>query len=291
MWFIWALLSSVTFGMSGFLMKASSVRKGSVIYTLWGLYLTGTLGFLIWTLKVGEWRWDGPVLLGGLVVGLGSAAGNWLFMLALEKGPASLTSPLVNTNILLIILFSVLVYGERLSVFEWAGVLLLILAVFLIPIDPDENLAVKNKKWVLLVIAATLFFTFRNGGLKVTDERGLAGEAVLFYGYLFSWIWMTVAAWRRRSRLTNPSGSSDCTPQGMRRGLFWGLAAGIFSFVGMQLYAVALIEGPASIVAPLFATNSLVVALLSILFFRERLSRVQKLSLLFLFLGLVLTRI
>src|SRR5690606_41286269 len=44
-----------------------------------------------------------------------SAAGNLLFMKALDQGPASLTSPLVNTNILVIILFSVIVYGERLS--------------------------------------------------------------------------------------------------------------------------------------------------------------------------------
>src|SRR5690606_41377668 len=90
-------------------------RRGSTLYTLLGLYLTGTLGFFGWALQTETLRADLPLLIAGIVIGLGSAAGNLLFMKALDQGPASLTSPLVNTNILLIILFSVIVYGERLS--------------------------------------------------------------------------------------------------------------------------------------------------------------------------------
>ncbi|MDR6226047.1 drug/metabolite transporter (DMT)-like permease [Desmospora profundinema] len=270
-------------------MKVSSSQRGSVVHTLWALYLTGTIGFAWWVWALGEFRIDAAVLLGGFIIGLGSAGGNWLFMLALERGPASLTSPLVNTNILLVILFSILFYGERLSWMEGIGVTLLVAAVFLIPVDPDEKLAIKNRRWYALVIAATLLFTFRNGGLKVTDEAGMAGEMILFYGYLFSLLWMSVEIWRRRSvsQTDNPGHSSA----GIKKGLVWGGVAGIFSFAGMQLYTIALIEGPASIVAPLFSTNSLVVALLSILFFRERLSQIQTLSLLLLFTGLVLTRL
>ncbi len=144
MWFLWGILSAVTFGLSGFLMKVSSARRGSTLYTLLGLYLTGTLGFFGWALQTETLRADLPLLIAGIVIGLGSAAGNLLFMKALDQGPASLTSPLVNTNILLIILFSVIVYGERLSGTEIAGVILLILAVSLIPFDPDEELKIKN---------------------------------------------------------------------------------------------------------------------------------------------------
>jgi uncharacterized membrane protein len=280
MWFTWALLSSLTFGIAGFLMKVSSASRGSVIHTLWALYLTGTLGFAWWIWVFGEFRLDGAVLLGGMAIGLGSAGGNWLFMLALEKGPASLTSPLVNTNILLIILLSILFFGESLSGTETVGVILLVAAIVLIPIDPNETLAITDRRWYLLVLVATLLFTFRNGGLKVTEEAGLAGEVILFYGYLFSWLWMLLEMRRHRRDLA-----------AMKRGLSWGGLAGIFSFVGMQLYAIALIEGPASIVAPLFATNSLVVALLSILLFKERLSLIQTLALFLLVSGLIITRL
>ena len=273
MWFLWAILSAVTFGMSGFLMKVSSARRGSTLHTLLGLYLTGTLGFFWWALRTESLRADLPLLVAGFVIGLGSAAGNLLFMKALDQGPASLTSPLVNTNILVIILFSVIVYGERLSGTETAGVILLILAVSLIPFDPDEELKIKNARWYFLVLLATLLFTLRNGGLKVTEEMALWGTLVLFYGYLLGLVWFLAEDLLRRIRGTLAENRGAALT-----GLWWGSLAGIFSFVGMQLYAVALIDGPASIVAPLFATNSLVVAVLSIFFYRERLSRIQTLS-------------
>jgi drug/metabolite transporter (DMT)-like permease len=284
-WFVLALFSSVVFGMSGFLMKTSSVQRCPVVPLLWGLYLTGTLGFAWWMFYTGDVRLDLSIWIWGWVVGLGSAAGNWLFMKALEEGPASLTSPLVNTNILLIILFSVIVYGEQLSFLESLGVGLLLLAVLLIPIDPDETLAIRNKRWYVLVFMATLLFTFRNGGLKVTDELNLPGTPILFVSYLFGWIWSTVewVRWRRKGR-GHTAGSAQ-------KGFWWGALAGIFSFGGMQLYAAALVDGPASIVAPIFATNSLVVAVLSILLFRERLSKLQTISLILLFAGLIIIRL
>ena len=165
--------------------------------------------------------------------------------------------------------------------------ILLILAVSLIPFDPDEELKIKNARWYFLVLAATLLFTLRNGGLKVTEEMALSGTLVLFYGYLLGLVWFLAEDLLRRIR-----GTLAERPHGAAlTGLWWGSLAGIFSFVGMQLYAVALIDGPASIVAPLFATNSLVVAVFSILFYRERLSRIQTLSLILLFAGLVLVRI
>lgn len=291
MWFLWGILSAVTFGLSGFLMKVSSARRGSTLYTLLGLYLTGTLGFFGWALQTETLRADLPLLIAGIVIGLGSAAGNLLFMKALDQGPASLTSPLVNTNILLIILFSVIVYGERLSGTEIAGVILLILAVSLIPFDPDEELKIKNYRWYFLVLAATLLFTLRNGGLKVTEEMALSGTLVLFYGYLLGLVWFAAEGLLRRRSGTRKEKAPGNGRRALLTGLGWGSLAGIFSFVGMQLYAVALIDGPASIVAPLFATNSLVVAVLSIFFYRERLSRIQTLSLILLFTGLVLVRI
>ena len=49
--------------------------------------------------------------------------------------------------------------------------------------------------------------------------------------------------------------------------MVWGLGVVFFSFAGMQLDAIALDHGPASIIAPIFSTNSLAVAFLSYLVF------------------------
>lgn len=283
MWFILALLSSISFGLAGFMMKVSSAKKGSTDHLLWGLYLSGTLGFLWWMFQTNVVTFSWPIWIAGIVIGFGSAIGNLLFMKALDYGPASLTSPLVNSNIVLTILLSILLYGERLNLSEAVGVTLLIGAVVLLPIDPNEDLRIRNLRWYVLVLTATLLFFLRNGGLKITEEMKLPNATILFISYLFGLVWFSVALLRKKA--------PQATQSQMKTGLSWGLASGIFSFGGMQIYAIALEDGPASIVAPIFATNSLIVALLSILIYRERLSLVQTISLGLLFIGLVAIRL
>lgn len=283
MWFILALISFLTFGLGGFMMKVSSYHRGSDQHLLWGLYFTGTLGFLTWMLYTDSTFISIDILLSGIIIGFGSAIGNLLFMKALELGPASLTSPLININIVLTIAMSIFIYGEQIQWIEAVGIIMLISAVSLLPIDPNESLRIDNPRWYILIILATLLFFLRNGGLKITEEMGLPNTPILFISYLFGLIWFTVDILIKKSvPLTHPQA---------KLGLQWGLAAGIFSFAGLQFYALALQYGPASIIAPIFAANSLVVAILSIWLYKERLSFVQTGALLLLFLGLIFIRL
>src|SRR5690606_39727221 len=87
--------------------------------------------------------------------------------------------------------------------------LLLILAVSLIPFDPDEELKIKNARWYFLVLLATLLFTLRNGGLKVTEEMALSGTLVLFYGYLLGLVWFLAEDLLRRIRGTLAENRGD----------------------------------------------------------------------------------
>lgn len=283
MWYMLALLSSISFGLGSFLMKVSSAKRGSTVHLLWGLYLTGTICFLLWVLYTDSWILNLQVVLAGIIIGFGTAMGNWLFMSALDHGPASLTSPVVNSNVIFTIALSMMWYKEELSLFEWIGVSLLVLAVLLLPIDPDEKFRIRNLKWYGLVFTATFLFFLRNGGLKVTEEMQLPSAMILFIGYIFALVWFSIEIFRNKSiHLTNLEKST---------GIRWGLGSGIFSFAGMQIYATAVAEGPASIVAPIFSTNSLVVALLSIWIYKERLSQLQTISLIVLFIGLIFTRL
>jgi uncharacterized membrane protein len=47
MWFILAILSAVLDGLTGFLMKISQMKKGDADYLLFGIYITGSIGFLL----------------------------------------------------------------------------------------------------------------------------------------------------------------------------------------------------------------------------------------------------
>jgi drug/metabolite transporter (DMT)-like permease len=281
MWLATAVGSAVLFGLAGWWMKVSQMRRGHVSVMLFGLYATGTAGFGIHAAIEGSIHQlsDYRVWIAGIIIGAGSALGNALFMKALDYGPASLTSPLTNMNIVLVIALGTLYYGESLRATESLGILLLLVAVVLISYKKQSQSTAVQSRWYLYVIAAVLFFTFRNGGLKITEELGLSSAPILFIGYALSLIWFAFPVGKTRDRAA------------VRTGLKLGLLAGLFSYGGLQLYAVALATGPANLAAPIFATNSLVVAAGSILIYKERLNRAQWAAFLLTIAGLIIIRI
>lgn len=300
MWLVYAVASALLFGLAGLWMKASKMARGSTTFMLLGLYVSGMAGFGLHAWAEGtladlarDWR----IAVAGIIIGAGSAWGNAVFMKALEYGPASLTSPLTNMNIVLVIAMAITIYGEPLGMLEGIGVSLLLIAILLVSYKGKEPLAIREKKWFALIAFSIILFAIRNGGLKVTGELDLASAPILFTGYALSALWFAVPAYRLALQLrqqSRPSGKQSAEQNeaaSYRIGWRWGLLAGLFSYGGLQLYAIALLTGKANIVAPLFATNGLVVAAGAILLFKERLTMQQSVALACAIAGLVLVRL
>ncbi|MBP3962239.1 EamA family transporter [Paenibacillus lignilyticus] len=304
MWFAAAVGSAVLFGLAGWWMKVSQMQSGSSAYLLLGLYISGTCGFgihaalehtLLPSLA------DPRVWLAGLLIGAGSALGNALFMKALEWGPASLTSPLTNMNIILVIALGTFGYNEQLSKTELGGVLLLLSAVVLVSVRGKEKAFRIAPRWYFYVGISILLFAIRNGGLKVTGDLGLGSAPILFVAYSLSIVWFAVAARQERTRRTSlgslraghevVSGLINKSLRAASIGMKWGLIAGLFSYGGLQLYAIALETGRANIAGPIFAANSLVVAAGSIILYRERLNGYQWTAFVLTIAGLILIRL
>ncbi|MGM0881914.1 MAG: EamA family transporter [Bacillota bacterium] len=280
MWLIIAISSAILFGLAGWWMKVSQMRGGSTRVLLFGLYASGTLGFGVHSALEGTLTMlaDPNVWIAGVIIGAGSAWGNALFMKALHYGPASLTSPLTNMNIILVIALATWWYKEPLSASEAVGITLLLLAVIFIAHKRKEPLTITEKRWFVLVGLAIILFALRNGGLKVTDELGLPSAPILFIAYALSLFWFLLPVKYEEKR------SSKLT------GLWFGLIAGLFSYGGLQLYAVALSTGQANLAAPIFATNSLVVAIGAIALYKEKLTFMQWTAFACTLLGLIIIR-
>jgi len=303
LWFAAAVSSALLFGLAGWWMKVSQMRGGSSNYLLLGLYLSGTAGFGVhaaFEQTLTAALTDARVWIAGALIGAGSALGNVLFIKALEYGPASLTSPLTNMNIVLVIALGTFVYHEPFSTMEFVGVTLLLAAVVLVSIRSREKLSVKQKKWYLYVGVSIILFAVRNGGLKVTGDWGLSSASVLFVSYALSILWFLFAILREHQRFTSGGVTSEleaaasmgrAAADSARTGLRFGLMAGLFSYGGLQLYAIALQTGQANIAGPIFAANSLVVAAGSIVLYREKLTALQWAAFVLMFAGLILIRI
>ena len=284
-WFVATLLGALFFGTGGFLMRISNQMEQAPRVILTGLYITGTAAFLIHAINTQSLIVTLPYVLIGIAIGLGSVWGNVFFIRSFEYGPTSLTGVIINTNVVFVALMSVLLFDELLEIKDVIAVIMLIVSVSLLAFDPNEDLAIRDRRWYIVTILAMVCFFARTGGLKITDEFSYNNTAILIYAYIAGLGWALFGMARQpflQAFRTQPR-------------IWWafagGLLAGLCSFGGIQLYAVAIETGPASIIAPVFATNALVLTLWVVIVLGERLSRHQVFAFIGIMSALILIRV
>lgn len=282
MWFITSIFSAVFFALASFIITIGAKRNYYISQMLLGLYISGGAMFALYLVINSNFVFNQQLLQWGIIIGVGSSLGNALFTYALRLGPISLTAPLVNSNVILVIAMSVLYFGEIITLSQTIAIIMLLTACFILPFDPDEKKSVANKLWYLIIFFTIFFMFLLNGGLKITQELKLDNSIILFYSYVFS-----VVVFLGSIKYMAPS-------EGIvwqNKAIYTGLFAGIFSFLGLQLYAVALEIGPASIVVPIFSSRNVLVAMMCLWYFKEKLSVFQKWALGSLLCGLCLVSI
>lgn len=279
MWIVFAVLSAIIFGIASVIMKAGTEKKLSDYHILWGLYMSGSLFFLV-TLSE-SLSYSPRLFIASLLIAIGSFFGNYFVIKALESGPASLTAPMLNLNLPLIIFMSIIFYGESLTIIKIIIIILLLIAIILVKFDPNENMSIKDKRWLLWVFLGALFLFLREGGLKITLEMGLSNKLVLLYSYIICLVISTIY-------LINNKSLSFINNKLHLKSVQYGLLAGICSGGGLFLYSAALGLGPTSIVALIFSARSMVIIFLTMLLFKEKLSPFQKISVSLLCIGISL---
>jgi transporter family protein len=139
-WFTWALLSAFFAAMTAILAKvgvagvgsnlATAIRTSVVVVFTWLLaYITGEAsGVQLRSLAGRSWLF---LFLSGLATGL-----SWLcYFHALKIGPVSRVAPIDKLSVALVILFSVVFLGERLTGHKALGGLLIVAGAVVIALE------------------------------------------------------------------------------------------------------------------------------------------------------------
>ncbi|MCF6765872.1 EamA family transporter [Thiotrichales bacterium 19S3-7] len=284
MWFITAVFSALFFGMAGFMFKVATSFRFSRDSIFLGLYLSGGLGFSLVLTYEGAWGVNWPVIIASALVSLGSVMGNTMVMKAYRYGPASLTAPLINLNLVIIIILSVSFFGEHLTIGEVIGIILILIGATLISFNPKEKMSIEKKIWLVYVTLGIVFIFMREGGLKITSELGMNNHRVLAYAYLMALLYFFMVL-IKSNLFKNQKAVTDLFSY---KGFFLGLLTGVFSALGLTLLAIAINTGPASIVMPIFSLRSFVIVVLSVLIYKEQLNRRQVISLALILVAVIL---
>jgi transporter family protein len=133
-WFFWALLSAVFAALTAIFAKLGIKGVDSDLATLirTGVVLIVLSGFIYFA---GKWR--NPFELSSktwlfLVLSALATGASWVcYFRALKVGEASQVAPVDKLSVLLVVLFAFLFLGERPSLREWLGILMIGMGVLL----------------------------------------------------------------------------------------------------------------------------------------------------------------
>lgn len=168
MWFLFALSSAVLLGFYDVL-KKQSLRGNAVIPVLFLNTLISTLIFaplLVgspfgWVSSDSHWYVPAGNLAMHLLVVLKAVIvlSSWVCgYFAIKHLPLTVVGPINATRPVMTLVGALLLFGEHLNLWQWAGVVVAIIAFFLMSRSgKKEGLDFRHNRWILLLILAAIF--------------------------------------------------------------------------------------------------------------------------------------
>ncbi|WP_315330863.1 DMT family transporter [Segatella oulorum] len=298
---MWLLLAFLSAALLGFYdtFKKKSLCNNAVIPVLFLNTLFSTLIFLPFiVLSASSHTLDGSMFY---VPQMGWAAhrfillksvlvlSSWIFgYFAMKHLPLSIVGPINATRPVLVLVGALLVYGERLNLWQWAGVLLAILSFFLLSRSGrKEGIDFKHNRWILCLIIAALLgaasglydkylmASVQDGGV------GLNRMVVQSWYNIYQMVLMGIilcTIWFPKRRQTTPFRWDGAI-------VFISIFLSLADFA--YLYALSLPGAMISVVSMVRRGSVIVSFITAVLFFRERNIKAKAIDLLLVLLGMI----
>ncbi|MGN8969797.1 EamA family transporter [Intestinimonas sp. HCP28S3_D6] len=207
-----------------------------------------------------------PCWLGG-ITGLLYLASLYANGYSIHKNGAILSSVFTRLGVLVPILLSVMLFGERPTMPQELGIALAVVAAVMMNGLPRkaENHATGNKIYLLPLLLTLLLNGTSDAMSKVFTQLGRRQDDGLFMFYIFLFAGLatlTILVKERRP----PTG----------RDIFFGVLVGVPNFLSSRLLLAALAELPAFLVYPSYSVGViLTISVVSFFLFHERLNSRQ----------------
>ena len=298
---MWLLLAFLSAALLGFYdtFKKKSLRNNAVIPVLFLNTLFSTLIFLPFiVLSASSHILDGSMFY---VPQMGWAAhrfillksvlvlSSWIFgYFAMKHLPLSIVGPINATRPVLVLVGALLVYGERLNLWQWTGVLLAILSFFLLSRSGrKEGIDFKHNRWIFCLIIAALLgaasglydkylmASVQDGGV------GLNRMVVQSWYNIYQMVLMGIilcTIWFPKRRQSTPFRWDGAI-------VFISIFLSLADFV--YLYALSLPGAMISVVSMVRRGSVIVSFITAVLFFRERNVKAKAIDLLLVLLGMI----
>ena len=182
MWLAFALVSALFLGLYD-VAKKQSLKENAVIPVLWFNTLfcsllmlpftllsakTGLLDGSIFYVPTAGWEQHRLLMLKAFIV-----LGSWIFgYFGMKHLPITLFGPINATRPIIVLLGGLLLFGERLNLYQWIGVIIAVISFYMLSVSgKKEGISFTHNKWVFCVIMATLL-----GAVSALFDKYLLGR-------------------------------------------------------------------------------------------------------------------
>ena len=205
-----------------------------------------------------------------------------LFFKGFELGNVSIISATMNLWAVFTMVFAFILLGQRLSTFEFLGVLMIIVGVALVSLKWSD---IKDQNVKLLsgiketILAALLFGIFWNLSEIISEQIGwLSTTLFVKIGIVLFMLLFSLLVKRELS-------VAKTTPQIMIMILF----AGVLEAAAVAIVNWGLTIGDAILVTPIASSLSIVTIMMAVIFLKEKISKLQGFGMIIVVTGIVLT--
>ena len=289
MWWTLAFISAVLLGFYDAFKKAS-LKGNAVIPVLFLNTLFSSLILLPFAIRSGWGSWDvqGYIFLKSCIVLSSWLAGYY----AMKHLPLTIVGPVNATRPVLVLIGAMLIFGERLNIYQWIGVILAILSYFFLRRSGrKEGIVFRGNRWVYcLVLAAVIGAAsgLYDRYLMSPSGAGLDRLQVLSWYNIYQCFMMGIMLlflWLPLYRKKKRNGKPGTTPLHWR----WTIPCiSIFLCAADFVYMWALSEQDAmvSVVSMIRRSSVIVSFLFGAMVFKEKNLRAKALDLILMLIGM-----
>ena len=283
-WYLLSIVALLLMGTQRFLYKVSAERGCNTVWTTLVFMATVALLSTVFFVAGSEVVSDIPYLLLVALVNAGAfLAATVTHIEALKRVPATIVYPLIRLDIVLVVLFSVSYFHDRLSAWQIMGIIIALLVIVVLAAEAHEQgPSYKDLKGGFMLMGIAVL----SGALAAISSKFAALYTSPLGFMAISYLMATIFSFLLKTRRQGDNAGTN-----RRDAVVIGLVMGIANFLGFYAYLKALACGPLSLIAPITGMHFTIAIIFSVLIYKERLTPSRILGIALAILSMVLLRL
>jgi len=282
-WYMFSIVALIFMGTQRFLYKVSAERKCPTAWTTFSFMTTvAALSVAVFFLR-GESISNAKMLWLTAALNSGSfLVGTMTHIEALKHIPASVVYPVIRLNMVIVVIFSLFYFHDRLSVYQGMGIALAIAVILILTRDlEDKKKGYGNVRKGLILVAISVV----SGSVASISSKLAALYANKVAFMALSYFMGACFSLGLASRLNRSDEKGH-----HKEALTIGFLMGLINFVGFYAFLKELSAGPLSIIISIVGMHFVIAVILSALIYKERMAFLRVLGTLLAVVSILLLR-